>query len=119
MTQDRRSHPRFEITPSSPVEGSTDGGASGEKMISLGLGGCAFIAHSQGFDRKEGDLVRCHIRLGAERTVSVEGRIVYVLAYPFPGEIGRCYGVQFSWEDELLGEIVRVLESTQARQIAR
>lgn len=107
-----RRHPRYEISNKLPLQGSTENGPAGERLISISLGGCAFAAPSYDLHLGVGDRVRCSLGEPGRAPVMVEGEVIYVNPYPIHDHVGRCYGVAFETGSErLVGPVIERIES--------
>jgi hypothetical protein len=119
MAEQRR-HPRYEVSNKLPLQGSTENGPAGERLISISLGGCAFAAPSYDLRLCVGDWVRCSLEEPGHAPVTVEGKVIYINPYPVHDHVGRCYGIAFETGGELLVRpVIERIESLAARAAMR
>jgi hypothetical protein len=97
----RRVHPRYDVTPLSPVEGWMEHGSRQEQLIDVSLGGCAFNSLSEEGLFAIGSRVRCVFRIrGAPELVYVEGQVMHLFRHLLGGRVCHYYGVRVAADEQ-------------------
>jgi c-di-GMP-binding flagellar brake protein YcgR len=94
--QQRRRHPRYDVSEVPQVKAATKQGPIGERLMTISRGGCAFWAPVEDFQMSVGQMVHIRLSVGdSSPMVEVRGELLYIQPYPMESQIGRFYGVRF------------------------
>jgi hypothetical protein len=116
---DRRAHPRYAVSSLDFMKARLDRSSADEKILTLGAGGCGFVAFDRIWLKSEVKRVNSIFELTLPDRVgpiSVQGNIVYVKPITLQGRPMYYIGIQFLPEDaHRIRPLIDVLEDLNKR----
>lgn len=100
--QTRREHPRYTVSNCSFIKARLDRSSPHEKILTIGAGGCGFVAFDRTWERAEIKRVTSVFELYLPNKIGpilIQGKVVYTKPVNVNGRPMYYVGIQFMPED--------------------